>query len=261
MVHIKSKQDLKKMEEGGAILSSVLLHLLKQTVPGVSLRELDVLAEREILKRGAKPSFKTVKNYKWTICACVNDVVVHGIPGSYILRKGDVVGIDCGVYYKGFNTDSSWTIRLIDGTVKEPEADRFLDVGKKALQCAIKEVKIGNYIYDISKAMQGTIESAGFSTVRTLVGHGVGKKLHEEPEVPNFVSKPRLTTPKIVEGMTLAVEAIYNFGTADIRYKGTDGWTIATKDGKISGLFEATVVATSHGCVFLTKIDELLKAY
>lgn len=261
MIDIKNPQEIKIMQEGGEILSRVLFHLLKSAQPGVSLRRLDQIAEAEILKNNAVPSFKMVKNYKWSICTCVNDVVVHGVPDGYLIKMGDVIGIDCGVYYKGFHTDASWTIRIKDQTRIKDEIDDFLQVGQTALINSINQVKEGNYIYDISNIMQKTIENAHFSVVKTLVGHGVGRKLHEAPEVPNFVTKPRTSTDRIIAGMTLAIEAIYNYGTADVCFKGADGWTIATKDGKISGLFEATVAATSHGCLILTKFSDIADSF
>ena len=200
-------------------------------------------------------SFKKVKGYHWTICACVNDVLVHGIPDDYVLQDGDVVGIDCGVYYKGFHTDSAWTKRVsVVSQDKLDEVDTFLEVGKTALTKAIAQVKAGNYIYDISKAIQDTVEKGGYQVVRTLVGHGVGRELHEEPEIPGLVNKERFATPQVASGMTLAVEVIYNMGSGEVVLSDRDGWTIRTKDGRISGLFEATVAVADHGSVVLIPI-------
>lgn len=267
MIHLKTPTEIDIMRRGGKILRRVLLTLLTRAKPGVSLLDLDKLAESMILSVGAEPSFKHVKGYKWTICACVNDVVVHGIPTGYCLKTGDKLGIDCGVYYDGFHTDAAWTIKIKNVTAsagsrnggeklknknENNEVDRFLAVGEKALSSAIKQVKVGNYIYDISKAIQENVEKNGYSTVKNLVGHGIGRDLHEAPEVPCFVKNKREKTAKISPGMALAIEVIYNMGEDEVRHKGSDGWTIATKDGKISGLFEATVVATPHGCLILT---------
>ncbi|OGG20523.1 type I methionyl aminopeptidase [Candidatus Gottesmanbacteria bacterium RIFCSPHIGHO2_02_FULL_40_13] len=260
MIKLKTPKDLEIMKKGGEILSEILFLTLSKVRAGVSLLELDKFAENEILKRNAQPAFKRVKGYQWTICACVNDVVVHGIPDPYIIQPGDVVGVDCGVYFLGFNTDASWTIR-VEGGENAVLKDRFLAAGQNALLSALKKVTIGNYIYDISRSMQDSIEKEGYSIVRTLVGHGVGRDLHEEPEIPNFVTLDREKTPLIKEGMTLAVEIIYNLGGRDVVYKGNDGWTIATKDGRISGLFEATVVPTFHGCLVLTKLDSILEKF
>lgn len=260
MIPIKKPEEIEVMRKGGSILSRVLKILCNKVEPGVKLIELDRLAERLILSYGAKPSFKMVKRYRWSICACVNDVVVHGIPTERVLKKGDIIGIDCGVYYKGFHTDAAWTVRVNDSksSKQQDEIDRFLSVGSKALCDAIAQVKIGNYIYDISKAIQDMVEEAGFSMVQTLVGHGIGKKLHEEPEIPGIVRKKRLETPRISNGMTFAIEVIYNMGGSNIIYQGDDRWTIVTEDGKISGLFEATVAVVSHGCFVLTASDAVL---
>lgn len=249
MINIKNSKEIELMVKGGKILSQILNILIKKSKPGIQLIELDKIAEEYIISHGAEISFKKVPGFKWTICACVNDVVVHGIPNSYRIKKGDVVGIDCGVYYSGFHTDSAWTIAVENN---EEKIDNFLDTGKKALKLAIKQVKQGNYIFDISKTIQDTVENAGYSVVRTLVGHGVGRSLHEEPEVPGFVSKQRELTTKLIPGMVIAIEVIYNMGGPEVIYKGNDGWTIGTKDGRISGLFEATVAVTSHGCLVLT---------
>jgi methionyl aminopeptidase len=241
------------MKQGGKILSEVMDELLDQVKPGAILADLDKLAETEIVRYGARPSFKRVKDYRWSICSCVNDVVVHGIPKDYTLKIDDVVGIDCGVYYRGFHTDAAWTVRVKETKEGKDEIDLFLDVGKEALSQAIRKVRIGNYIHDISSVIQREVEKSGYSVVRSLVGHGVGRNLHEDPEIPGFVKGARGKTPRITEGMVLAIEIIYNMGNPEVIYQGNDGWTIVTKDGKISGLFEATVASTSHGCLVLTK--------
>lgn len=249
MVPLKTPQDIKIMAKGGKILHKILLRLLDDAKAGVTLRELDQTAEKLIRQAGGKASFQMVKGYQWSICACINDVVVHGIPDDYVLQVGDVLGIDCGIYLGGFNTDHAWTKRIQN----EPdEIDLFLSVGQDAFKKAIQQAKPGNYIYDISKTIQDTIEGSGYSVVRSLVGHGVGRKLHEEPEVPGFVKGTRAESVKLVPGMVIAIEVIYNLGSPDVVYKGNDGWTIATKDGKISGLFEATVAITSRGGFVLT---------
>ena len=249
MIQLKNSQEVETMREGGKILTDVLSYLFHTLRVGMKLSTLDRIATEEIIKRGGEPSFKKVKGYKWTICACINDVVVHGIPDDYEIRSGDVVGLDCGVYYKGFHTDAAWTEKIKN----EEGINRFLLVGQIALKEAIKQVKPGNYIYDISKSIQDNVESAGYSVVRSLVGHGVGRKLHEDPEIPGVAILPRLQTPKIIEGMTLAIEIIYNAGKSEVILSESDGWTIRTKDGKISGLFEATVAVTNHGCVLLSQ--------
>jgi methionyl aminopeptidase len=253
MIHLKTQKELQTMAEGGKILSEAMDDTLSKVRAGIKLSELDSAAEQAIIARGATASFKKVKGYRWTICACVNDVVVHGIPNDYLVKDNDVVGIDCGVYYKGFHTDASWTVRVRGKEIrKNDEVDDFLKVGREALFEGINQVKEGNFIYDISKAIGAKVEGSGYSVVRTLVGHGIGRALHEDPEVPGRASGIREKTPQIVQGMALAVEVIYAMGAPEVVYRGDDGWTISTKDGKISGLFEATVAVTDHGCIVLT---------
>lgn len=262
MINLKNEQEIEIMKKGGLILTEVLTMVSKAANNGVKLIELDKMAEEEIIKRGGKPSFKTIEDYRWTICTAVNDVVVHGIPNDYVLKNGDILGIDCGVLYSGFHTDSAWSL-IVGNEQTLPGAEmvgnntpeeKFLNSGRNAWQKALKQVRKGNYIYDISKVIQENVEKDGYSVVRTLVGHGVGKQLHEAPEVPGFVKMAREKTPQIVPGMVLAIEVIYNLGGPDVVYKGNDGWTIATKDGTISGLFEATVAVMSHGSYVLTPI-------
>ena len=254
MIDLKTDMEIKVMAEGGKILNEVMSKIFDSLDEGVSTIELDRLAENEIKKRGAFPSFKMVKGYKWSICACVNDVVVHGIPDFYKVKKDDLVGLDMGVYYKGFHTDSSWSVRVGNNKGKEGQKiDNFLSVGRQALDRAIEKARVGNYIFDISEAIEKTITSAGFSVVKSLIGHGVGKNLHEAPEVPGIVTKPREKTILIENGLTIAIEVIYNFGAPEVVYKRDDGWTIQTKDGKISGLFETTVAVTDHGVILLSK--------
>lgn len=261
MIDLKTDKELLIMQEGGEILRDTLQKTLKEAVPGVTLSYLDQFAEKNIKNMGGESSFKKVKGYKWTICGCVNDVVVHGIPNNYVLKDGDTVGIDCGVFYKGFHTDAAWTKRVRSNdnkNTKGDETDKFIKAGENAFKHAIDKVKIGNYIYDISKAIEDNIKKEGYSPVKTLVGHGVGRELHEDPEIPCYVNRNRLMTPQIVQGMALAVEVIYNEGSYKVGYSGNDGWTIATVDGKISGLFESTVAVLSYGGVVLTPMKSEL---
>jgi methionyl aminopeptidase len=250
MIDIKTKEEIKVMAEGGKILADVLSEVLKNIKPGITELELDSLAEREIIKRGAMPGFKMVEGYKHTICVSTNEVVVHGIPTSYVIKKGDVVGVDCGVYYKGFHTDMASTVKV--GGLEEDKIDIFLKTGKKALEEAIKVAKLGNRVGHISAKIQEIIEKEGYSVVRNLVGHGVGRELHEEPEVPGFIADDVAKTPKLLLGMTVAIEAIYNMGKPQVMLSGEDDWTIRTKDGSISGLFERTVAITQEGPLILT---------
>ncbi len=253
MINIKTPEEIKIMREGGKILASVLSELLKNIKPGVTELEIDSLAEKLILEKGAKPGFKEVKGYKNTICVSTNNVVVHGIPTDYKFKSGDVVGIDCGVFYKGFHTDAAETI-LIDVEVPpRQEIQIFLETGKRALRDAIKVARAGNRVGHISKTIQDIVEGNGYSIVRSLVGHGVGKSLHEEPEVPGFLDFEIKKTPLLKENMTIAIEIIYNFGKSDVKYLNEDGWTIATEDEGISGLFERTIAITKNGPLILTE--------
>ncbi|MDP2637922.1 MAG: type I methionyl aminopeptidase [Candidatus Levybacteria bacterium] len=255
MIHIKSKEEIEIMRTGGKILADVLSEVLKHAKAGVSELELDQLAEKLILKKGGEPGFKRVEGYKHTICLATNEVVVHGIPTDYKLKEGDVIGIDCGVFYKGFHTDAAHTVRVKSSKLKVQSdgVDRFLEVGERAMWEGIKIAKLGNRIGDISRTIQQIVEGQGYSVVRSLIGHGVGKDLHEEPEVPGYLEGSVLKTPLLKEGMTIAVEVIYNMGKSDVAYSNRDGWTIKSKDGSLSGLFERTIAITRNGPLVLTK--------
>lgn len=259
MIDIKQKKEIEIMKIGGQMLSSVLSEVMDAIKPGVTELELDQLAEKLILEKGGKPGFKKVKGYHHTICMSTNDVVVHGIPGSYAFKEGDVVGVDCGVYYKGFHTDMAETRRVSqikDQRLKikdnEGEIDKFLEIGKKALQAGVAQAVAGNRVGHISKAIQDIVEKgAGYSVVRSLIGHGVGRELHEEPEVPGYLVGKIEKTPLLQEGMTIAVEVIYNMGKDDVTLD-RDGWTIRSADGSMSGLFERTIAITGPGPLVLT---------
>lgn len=255
MINLKTDQEIKIMKAGGKILADVLFEVLEHAKPGISELELDQLAEKLILEKGGEPGFKKVEGYKHTICVSTNDVVVHGIPTNYVLKEGDKVGIDCGVYYKGFHTDMAQTIKIKDEglMIKHDEVGRFLKTGERAMWEGIKAAKLGNRVGDISKAIQGVVEGQGYSVVRSLIGHGVGKELHEDPEVPGFLDVPIEKTPELKSGMTIAIEAIYNMGKNDVVYSDGDGWTIRTQDGSLSGLFERSIAITSDGPLILTK--------
>lgn len=269
MINIKTQKEIEIMQNGGKILSDTMWSLKKEIKPGISELEIDSIAQKLIKKRGGQVGFKKVQGYKHTICISVNDVCVHGIPTKQKLKEGDIVGIDCGVFLGGFHTDMSETLRVSNqkspvrsastsvagGKIKNQKSDdidRFLEVGKRALNESIKQAKIGNHVGNISKVIQDIIEvENGYSIVKTLVGHGVGKDLHEEPEVPGFLSEKIENTPKLVEGMVIAVEVIYNMGKPEL-VLADDGWTLKTKDGSLSGLFERTIAITSKGPLILT---------
>ena len=258
MVDIKTAQEIAIMKKGGAILAEVLHEVLKQVKPGVSELEIDALAEKLIKGKGGEPGFKRVKGYHHTICACTNDVVVHGIPSGYQFREGDLACIDCGVYFKGYHTDMAETILVSKQSIKRKtqneKKERFLEIGKKALNLGIKQAVVGNRIGHISKAIQEITEKeGGYSVVRSLIGHGVGKELHEDPEVPGFLNQPLKSTLELKAGMTIAIEVIYNMGNPDVVYSGTDDWTIKTADGSLSAVFERSIAVTKGKPLVLTK--------
>lgn len=254
MIRVKSKEEIEIMKKGGAILADVLGRVVASIRPGVTELEMDELAEKLMRQKGAEPGFKRVAGYRHSICMSTNDVVVHGIPTQYAFRDGDVVGVDCGVFYGGFHTDMSETILVGDASQHHyAQKEKFLATGRKALDAALQVAKEGNRVGHISKTIQGIVEGAGYSVVRSLVGHGVGRQLHEEPEVPGFLVGPIEKTPVLKEGMTMAIEVIYNMGKSDVVYSNDDGWTIATKDGSVSGVFEKTVAITKEGPLILTQ--------
>ncbi len=254
MIDYKTPEEIKIMQYGGHILATVLGEVMDAAVPGITELELDKLAEKRIRELGGEPGFMKVKGYHHSTCFSTNDVVVHGIPSDYKLQEGDVVGIDCGVFYKGFHTDMSESKRVknIGERAKDDEIDMFIAIGKKALEEAIKEAVIDNRIGHISQTIQKIVEKeAGYSVVRSLIGHGVGRELHEAPEVPGYLVGNINRTPLLKEGMTIAVEVIYNMGTHDVVLD-SDHWTIRTHDGKLSGLYERTIAITKDGPLMLT---------
>ena len=235
------------MAKAGQIAANALRQVAKNIRPGVKVSDLDKITEEKIKNLGAESSFKKVNGYQYTICVTPNDWVVHGIPGNYVLREGDILGVDLGAYFKGFHSDLAYTFPV--GKI-DNERRKFLATGEKALQAAVKKVRIGGRIGDISETIQNMVESAGYSVVRELVGHGVGRNLHEDPLIPGIGK--RGTGEKIEDGMVLAVEVIYNQGKPQVQLL-PDGWSIATKDGLLAGLFESTVAATKKEPLVLTK--------
>lgn len=246
-------QKIVTMRKAGSILSDVLETVMGAIEPGITELELDALAEKLILEQGGEPGFKKVPGYHHTICISTNNVVVHGIPGNRVLKIGDVVGVDCGVYLDGYHTDMAETKRIVSANHKPDAIDKFLSIGKEALFAAISQAKAGNHVGQLSEEMQ-KVEKSGYSIVRSLVGHGVGKNLHEDPEIPGYLAGSLKNTPVLKNGQTIAVEIIYNMGKKDVIYEGNDDWSIVTSDGNISGLFERTVMVTEGSPEFLTKL-------
>lgn len=249
-IDVKTPAEIKIMAEGGKKLAKVKAALRAEIKAGVSAEVIDKLAESLIRKCGGKPSFQMVKGYFWTVCINTNDGIVHGIPHPEIVFKdGDIVSVDVGMFYKGFHTDTSFTV----GIGVRGENKKFLEIGAKALNNAIKKAKVGAKIYDISEAIENTLGANKFSPIRDLVGHGVGRKLHEDPQIPCFTSGSRGSSPTIPLGATLAIEIMYTKGSPEVYIDPSDKWTIRTKDGKISALFEETIAVTDKGPIVLTK--------
>ena len=243
---IKTEKEIDLMKKSGLIASKALKKVRENIKPGVSCKYLDDIARREIELLGAKPSFMTVEDYKYTICTTINEQVVHGIPTDRILKSGDIIGIDIGALYNGFHSDLAITVPV--GKVSR-QTQNFLSHGESTLKKAITKAVPGNRIGDISSTIQDSIESAGYSVVKELTGHGVGKMLHEEPFIPGF-GKPN-TGPAIAENMTLAIEVIYTAGSGKIGLE-KDNWTIAAADGSLGGLFEQTVLTSKSSPIVLT---------
>ena len=251
MILLKSKDEIERMRAASAIVAEVLAEVRSHVRPGVSTAELDAVAEELTLRRGAKPAFKGYvvggRTFPASICISINDEVVHGIPSKgRTLQVGDIVGLDFGVVYQGYYGDAAMTIPV--GKVT-PEAERLMRVTREALEAGIHSIKPGAWVSDISAAIQDTAEAAGFSLVREFVGHGIGKKLHEDPQVPNYRTGVRGV--RLQEGLVLAIEPMVNAGGPEVYLK-DDGWTAVTRDGRLSAHFEHSVAVTAEGPYILS---------
>lgn len=238
---LKTPGEIELMDQANRIVHKVLEAVGARMVPGVTSRELDRLAERVIREAGGVPAFLHYRGYPATLCFSVNDVIVHGIPGETPLRGGDIVGIDCGVLYKGYYGDAARTFAV--GEVGE-EARRLLRVTEEALRLGVEQVRPGGRLQDIGWAVQRHAESHGYSVVREFTGHGIGTSLHEDPQVPNFGVPGK--GPKLKPGMVLAIEPMVNAGRCDVKMD-ADGWTARTEDGSLSAHFEFSVAVTPSG--------------
>ncbi len=248
MISIKTKEEIQIMREGGKILATVLAEIAKMAQPGITTLQLDRAAEALILKHGAKPAFKGYEGFPYSLCASVNEVIVHGFPSNYVLKSGDLVGLDLGVLYKGYNTDMATTVAI--GEVSF-EAKRLLAVTKKALKLGIKKARAGVTTGDVGHTIQRYIEDQGFGVVRDLCGHGIGKEVHEDPQVPNYGQRHKGTELK--EGMVICIEPMATIGSWQLK-KAKDGYGFATKDNKLSAHFEHTIEITKDGARVLTEI-------
>ena len=246
MIIIKSPREIEQLKRSNAIVAEVFEKLKGMIAPGITTQELDQVAEEYILSKGGHPAFKGYRGFPATLCISINEEVVHGIPGQRRLKEGDIVSIDVGVNFAGYFGDSAITLPV--GEV-DSESKRLLEVTEKALAIGIEKAKIGNRLFDISYAIQRWVESRGFSVVRDFVGHGIGKDLHEEPQIPNFGSPHQ--GPRLEKGMVFALEPMVNEGTYEVRVL-SDGWTVVTADGKRSAHFEHTISITDDGAEILS---------
>ena len=246
MVILKRPDEIEKMRASNRIVAEILAALQEKTKPGITTIELDRYSEEMAKKKGAKPAFKGYQGYPFALCASVNAEVVHGMPSNRILKSGDIISLDFGVYYKGYYGDAAITIPI--GDISE-EAMKLLKITEQSLYDGIGQAKVGNRLGDISSVVQNRVEAAGFSVVRDFGGHGIGKRLHEEPHVPNYGIGGRGIELK--SGMVLAIEPMVNTGTYKVNIL-DNGWTVVTEDGKLSAHFEHTVAITEQGPAILS---------
>lgn len=248
MIILKSEQEIAYMRDAGRIVAGALAEIKQAIRPDVTTSYLDKIAEDYILKAGAKPAFKGYQGFPGTICASLNEEVVHGIPGLRKLKSGDTVSIDVGAVINGYNGDAAITLPVGD---VDAEFERLLEVAEQSLFEGIVKATINNRLTDISHAIQAHVEANGYSVVRDYVGHGIGRNMHEDPQVPNFGIPSR--GPRLKAGMTLAIEPMINVGTYEVETL-SDGWTVVTRDRKRSAHFEHTIAITPQGPEILTKL-------
>lgn len=246
MMNIKSDTELEYMRSAGKVVADTLAMIEKVIKPGITTAEIDKLAEEFILSQGAIPSFKGYGGFPGSICASVNDVVIHGIPNDTVLVEGDIISIDCGAILNGYHGDAARTFPV--GNISK-EAQHLIDVTKESFFKGIEKAVVGNRLTDISAAIQKYAESFGYSVVRDFVGHGIGTSMHEDPQVPNYGAAGR--GPKLVHGVVLAIEPMINMGNYKVKIK-PDGWTVVTSDGKLSAHYENTIAITNDGVEILT---------
>ena len=248
MIIIKNNKEIALMREAGKLVGEALLLIEEKVRPGITTAELDRIAEEFITKHGAKPSFKGLYGFPASLCISVNEQVVHGIPGGYVLKDGDIISVDCGVQAKGFHGDAARTFAV--GNISE-EAKKLIDVTEKSFFEGIEYAKVGNRLTDISHGIQSYVEANGFSVVRDFVGHGIGRVVHEDPDIPNFGNPGR--GPKLAVGMALAIEPMVNIGNYKVKTL-KDNWTVVTSDGSLSAHYENTIVILPDGPEILTLI-------
>ena len=250
MVRPKTEEEIELLRENAILVSRTLAEVGKWVAPGVTTAKLNEVAETFIRDNGAIPSFLGYEGFPAAICASVNDVVVHGFPSDYVLREGDIFTADIGTLYKGYNGDSAYTYPV--GEVSA-ETRKLLDVTKASLYKGIEAAVAGNRVGDIGHAVQSYVEGYGFSVVRELEGHGIGKHMHENPGVPNYGRQG--SGSRLVDGMTICIEPMINAGTYAVKWK-PDGWTVVTRDGSLSAHYENTVLVTEDGPEILSLVEE-----
>jgi len=249
MVILKQRSEIEKIRTSNGIVAEILAELKEKVQEGVTTLDLDRISEELVLKKGAKPAFKGYRGYPFSLCASINEQVIHGFPSQRVLVEGDIVGLDFGVYYNGYYGDAALTVPV--GKIST-EASMLLKATEESLARAIREAMVGNRLGDISAAVQNHVEAKGFSVVRDFVGHGIGRNLHEDPQIPNYGIKGRGVALKA--GMVLAIEPMVNAGTYKVRML-TDGWTAVTADGRLSAHFEHTIAITDHGPEILSRLN------
>jgi len=254
MIHYKTKEEIELIRLSSLLVGRTLAAVATEIKPGVTTAAIDKIAETFIMDNGGKPAFKGYRGFPGTLCVSPNAQVVHGIPGKYVLQDGDVISVDCGVVMNGYYGDSAYTFPV--GNVK-PEILKLLRVTKESLYKGLEKAIAGGRLGDISEAVQFHAESNGFSIVRELVGHGVGKNLHEDPEVPNYGRKG--SGPKLAEGLVIAIEPMVNMGKRNVRQE-KDGWTITTADGLPSAHFEHTIAVGIQKADILSSFEEIEQA-
>lgn len=247
MVTIKTEEEIELLRENNLLVSATLAEVGKHIAPGVTTLELDAIAEEFIRSHGAVPGFLGYAGFPNTLCISVNEQIVHGIPSSYALKEGDIVSVDCGTVMKGFYGDSAYTFAV--GNI-DPQVAKLLQVTKEALYKGVAQAKAGNRVGDIAAAVQGHAEANGFSVVRELVGHGLGRDMHEDPEVPNY-GRPGHGM-RLMPGMTFCIEPMINGKGDDVRVL-SDGWTVVTASGSLAAHFEHEIAVTQDGPLILTR--------
>jgi methionyl aminopeptidase len=248
MIIIKTDMEIEYMRSAGKLVGETLARLEEVVKPGITTAEIDRIAEEYILKNNAKPSFKGYNGFPASICASVNEEVVHGFPSNRVLQEGDIISVDCGAILNGYQGDAARTIAV--GKIS-PDAQKLIDVTRESFFKGVEYAKVGNRLTDISSAVQVYVEGFGYSVVRDFVGHGIGRDMHEDPEVPNFGRPGR--GPKLSHGMVLAIEPMVNIGKYYVKVK-PNGWTVVTEDGSLSAHYENTVAILNNGPEILTLV-------